>query len=331
MNINVRKSMPTAGAVHIDKPLTQISVAYMQDEQDFIADKVFPKIPVDHQTDKYWIFSKEYFFRSQAKLRAPGTPAAQGGIGLTTGTYSCDVYAFAEVIPDQVRSNADESLDLDMAMTLNISRQLLLIKEQKFSEVAFTKANWATSVVGNATAATGKFVFWSDYTNSDPAADIRQLRMTVKKKTGIAPNTLVLPEATFETVRLHPKIRDIYKYTTNQVVTEDMLAKVFGVDNLYISKAVVTSSEEGLDDPTKYDWINKNSALLCFTTKSPAKMTPTAAYQFCWKHVGGGTGDTVIKTFRDDYRESDRIEGQNSFKFEVICSDLGVVLENLTA
>ena len=38
--------MPTRQQIHIDRPLTNISVAYMQDAKNFIADKVFPTIPV---------------------------------------------------------------------------------------------------------------------------------------------------------------------------------------------------------------------------------------------------------------------------------------------
>lgn len=51
----IRKSQPTASDVHIDKPLTNISVAYIQNTNEFIADKVFPTVPVDKQTDKYFV------------------------------------------------------------------------------------------------------------------------------------------------------------------------------------------------------------------------------------------------------------------------------------
>ena len=37
----------TSGAVHIDAPLTNLTVAFVQDATGFIADKVFPRVPVD--------------------------------------------------------------------------------------------------------------------------------------------------------------------------------------------------------------------------------------------------------------------------------------------
>jgi hypothetical protein len=37
---------PSIGDVHVNVPLTNISVAYIQDEGAFVADRVFANIPV---------------------------------------------------------------------------------------------------------------------------------------------------------------------------------------------------------------------------------------------------------------------------------------------
>ena len=50
----IRKAQPNASDVHIDSPLTNISIAYMQDQKEYIADKIFPVVPVDKQGDKYF-------------------------------------------------------------------------------------------------------------------------------------------------------------------------------------------------------------------------------------------------------------------------------------
>ena len=46
---------PTRGDVHVNKPLTNISIAYMQMAENFIADKVFPNISVAKQSDRYFV------------------------------------------------------------------------------------------------------------------------------------------------------------------------------------------------------------------------------------------------------------------------------------
>ena len=41
---------PTQSDLHVNVPLTNVSVAYMQDKAHFIADKVFPRVPVQKQS-----------------------------------------------------------------------------------------------------------------------------------------------------------------------------------------------------------------------------------------------------------------------------------------
>lgn len=64
---------PTYGDVHVQAALTAISVAYLQSEDNYIADKVFPVVPVVHQADKYFVYSKDDYFRDEAQLRADAT------------------------------------------------------------------------------------------------------------------------------------------------------------------------------------------------------------------------------------------------------------------
>ena len=47
-------AQPNVNNVHIDAILTNISVAYMQKSENFIADKVFPVVTVDKKSDKYF-------------------------------------------------------------------------------------------------------------------------------------------------------------------------------------------------------------------------------------------------------------------------------------
>ena len=70
--------MPKMQNIHIDRALTNMSVAYMQDADVFIAGKVFPIIPVQKQSDLYFIYEKEDFFRDEAAERAAGTESAGG-------------------------------------------------------------------------------------------------------------------------------------------------------------------------------------------------------------------------------------------------------------
>ena len=98
---------PTQSDLHVNVPLTNVSVAYMQDKATFIADKVFPRVPVQKQSDLYWKYSKSDWRRTDAQKRAPGTETAGVGWKVDTGQYFAEVWAVHKDIDDQVRANAD--------------------------------------------------------------------------------------------------------------------------------------------------------------------------------------------------------------------------------
>ncbi|KKM62911.1 hypothetical protein LCGC14_1516840, partial [marine sediment metagenome] len=55
---------PTARQSHIDRALTNVSVAYSN--ADYIGPQVFPTVPVQKQSDKFFVFTKGNWFRDDA-------------------------------------------------------------------------------------------------------------------------------------------------------------------------------------------------------------------------------------------------------------------------
>ena len=321
----IAKSQPTAASVHVNAPLTNISVAYIQSQADFVADKVFPVVPVDKQSDIYWVYNKNDWFRDEAGQRAPGTESAGGGYSLdSTNTYYCKVYAFHKDVADQVRANADAALDVDRDATMFVTQRLLIRREKQWHDNYFAKSKWGKDYdgVANGEVAGTSFRQWSDFANSDPVNDIKVGRLYIKSITGFRPNTLVLNEEVFETLKLHPDIIDRYKYTNSSVITADMLARLFEVDRLLISGGVYATNNEGATGA--YSFVASKGALLCYVAPNPGLLTPSAGYTFAWKGLSGMGYSIAVKNFRMEHLESDRIEGQMAFDQKVIASDLGV-------
>src|SRR3990172_3453508 len=101
-------SKPTYAQSHIDVALTNISVAYAPG--GFVADQLFPFVSVNKISNKYFIYTKADWLRREAQPRAPGTRAARGDYGLSTGTYTCIERAIAKGVPDEIVDNADMPL-----------------------------------------------------------------------------------------------------------------------------------------------------------------------------------------------------------------------------
>ena len=131
--IYIQKDRPTLRDVHVDRPLTNVSIAFSNDR--YIADQVFPVIPVQNKSDVYFVFDEDSFYRRRAKPRAPGTRSQRMDYTLTTASYNCLSYALAKQIPDEVRNNSDQPLRPDVTATKFVTDALLLDRERRVAEL----------------------------------------------------------------------------------------------------------------------------------------------------------------------------------------------------
>ena len=322
---------PNINSVHVDAILTNISVAYLQNQDNFIADKVFPVIPVDKKSDKFFTYTKNDWFRDEAHRRAGGTESAGGGYGLSTGSYSADVFAFHKDVDDQTLYNADAPLNPLREATEFVTRRLMLRKEIQWNSDFFATGIWANDYDGVAgTPTTNEVKQWSDYAASDPIDDIEDAKAGILSATGMEANTLVLGYDVFRALKNHPDIVDRIKYTSSQTVTADMLAAMFDVPRVIISKAVKATNNEGATGA--YAFTSGKKALLCHVAPTPGLLTPSAGYSFSWTGVSGGLGATVgTSQFRMESLKADRIEAEMAFDNKVIADDLGWFWDSVVA
>ncbi len=96
---------PAPGDVHVNRPLTNIAIAYMQDQAGYVADRVFPNIPVTHQSDAYFTFNRGDWNRDDVKERAPGTESAGTNFEIGEDSYFAKVKALHYDIADQMLAN----------------------------------------------------------------------------------------------------------------------------------------------------------------------------------------------------------------------------------
>jgi hypothetical protein len=168
----IRKAQPTLSQVHVAAPLTNIAVAYMQDDDNYIADKVFPIVPVEFQSDLYYKWSKDDFFRDEAQQRADGQESAGSGLNLTTDSYAAAVWALHKDIGDQMRRNADPAVDIEVAVTRALMQKLLIRRDRIFASKYLATGIWGTDITGSATPTGAQVYQWSDGANSDPFTDV---------------------------------------------------------------------------------------------------------------------------------------------------------------
>lgn len=322
---------PTVSDLHVNQPLTNVSISWKQDNSQFIADKVFPRVPVSKQSDLYAKFTKMDWRKTEAAKRAPGTESKGTGWTFSYDKYFCEVYAVHSDVDDQSKANADSLFQLDRTAAEMVTNQLLLKRELDWSNQFFKDGVWGVDL----DADNDDFVKWSD-AGSDPIKDMERWKLDFIKRTGKVPNVAVFGGEVSAALRQHPDFIDRIKYTQKGVVTDDLVASLLGVPKVYTNFATVATgadyNDAVLNDTNAtFDWIvNSKAMLLAHTTSSPAPKTPTAGYTFTWKgYLGGNSQGLRIKKFRMENIASDRVEGEMTYDMKVVCPELGIFAQNV--
>lgn len=329
-------SQPTAGAVHVNRPLTNISIAYSQEATDFVADRVFQNIPVEKQSDVYYTFPREYFFRDDFGVRAPGTESSGGGYEADgTASYLCVTSAFHHDIPDEIRRNSD--YDQDRLATMLVMQKAMIRREVAWATKFFTTSVWAQDVTGVAgVPGANQVKQWNDAA-STPINDIAAWRTDMKQNTGVFGNVLTMGQQVWDVLKTNPQIMDRIKYTGGPsdpaMITKEMVAALFEVDELLVMSATKVTSKEAAATGT-YAFIGGKSALLTYRPPSPGIFVPAAGYTFSWTNFldAMGTDMGVLMTkYRMQPIWSDRVEGHMSFDQKLVANALGRFFTTLIA
>jgi len=327
---------PTPGDVHVNQPLTNISIAFLQNASNFVATRVFPNIPVAKQSDRYYTYERGDFNRDEMQLRAPGTESSGGGYRLdNTPTYFANRYSFHKDIPDEVRSNADAVLNPDREATQYVTHKALIKREKLFVSSFFAQSVWANDYEGVSGApSSGQVKQWNDAA-STPIEDIRGAKRAIAQSTGYEPNKLVVGRAVYDALLDHPDIIDRIKYGQAGVGSpamagSDTLARLFNVDEVLVMNAVENTAKEG--QSASHSFIGGKAALLVHAATSPGLMTPTAGYTFSWTGLlGSGADGNRIKSFRMEQIGCDRVEIDMSFDQKLVSADLGAFWRTVAA
>lgn len=323
--------LPTPSDVHVNTPLTNMSIAYLQDQNAFVADKVFPIISVAKQGDRYFEFDRGDFNRNEAAVRAPATESVGGGYKLkNSSTYFADVYAYHHDIDDQTLANADSVLNLDRAAMELVMHKLLIKRESVWATNYFASSKWTNDYTGvSSGSGTNTFVQW-DQAASTPIEDVRNAKTTVAQSTGFDPNKLTLGRQVYDALVDHADVVDRIKYGQTAgspaMASANTLAQLFEVEQVLVAKAIQNSGNESntFEGNNSHAFIAGKHAMLTYSPPSPGTMVPSAGYIFAWTGLmGAGAAGQRIKRFPMMELESTRVEGQMAFDCKLIAADLG--------
>ncbi len=312
--------MTGLNVVHVDQALTQISVAYRNPA--FVAEELFPVVPVQKQNDLFFRFSKQHFKVENDSYR-PGTHATRLEVDLDNrGSYRCDGHALELPIPDELRENADPGAQLEVEFTEKLTQAILLAEENN------TQGKISTTNIPQNTTLSGTSQ-WSDYVNSDPVPTVESAKETIQQATGALPNRLFLPRPVFRTLRNHPRIIDRVKYTgtgARRQLTPEDLADVFDVEKVVVPAALKQTVNRGQADSLTYIW--GKIALLYYTPDKPSLRTPAFGYAFLWVGLGAAY---QVKRWREEGEDSEIIKVKKYYDLKIVEPNVAYLWQNAIA
>jgi hypothetical protein len=305
--------MPLPSQLHRDKALENISVAYMPNE--FIADRLVPKIPVMHESDVYYVFDQNIMSLPET-LRADGSEAREASYDLSTSSYKLAEHALKDIVTDRMRQNADKAIKPDIDATEVLTKRILIRKEVECANIAFDKSNFSNNASLAAAAA------WSsNTTTTNPITSIDSATSKIIASSGYTPNKLVIDDPTFRACKNHVSVIDRVKYTTADSITENMLAKLFNVQEILVGRALRDTAQEGLTNSMNFVW--SSCAFLAYMESSPGLRKASAMYQFLG--MGAGSPFTVTK-WREESRKGDMVEVSSLFQYKAIATQCAYLI-----
>lgn len=324
--------MLTPSQVHIDVPLSNLTLAYVQSQTAFIADKIFPVVGVDKQSNKYYIYDRANMNRNgDVKKLAPRTEVERIGMTISNDSYFADVYGLGMDFDEQTIANEDTVLAIRSAGAETLVNRILIHREEAFASTFFSAGVWSSQTTPSN--------LWSDYTNSTPIVDVTNARRVMQLKSGgFKPNTMVVGKEVRDILINHPdilaRLNGGATVTNTALITDAKLAEIFEVENFYVMEAVKNTGAEGLAESNAF--IGGKHALLVYTPRSAGLMTPAAGVTFAWNSIPGANNlGVTVESFSDDalkrVQVAEHIQVKMAYDMKVVGADLGYFFNSVIA
>jgi hypothetical protein len=308
---------PTITDIHHDAIMTNLSIAYRNSQDSFIADQIMPQVPVSSPSDKYFIYDVGPMFTDTVKIRAPGARFPRGGWTLSTSSYNCDQYGEEIPIADEVGAAADAPLQPEQDAQQYLDDKLYIRKERMVATEFMANSIW-TSLDASAT----------DWTSSSgvPITVVQRANQAVRTLSGVGVNAAAMGEIVYDALTLNAQITGKVQYV-QRALPQDIkavMAQAMGLVSLYVSRATYNTATDGAT--ATMSRIIDDDCLLYYRAPVGGAKVATAGALFNWA-PGGGL--SAMERYRDETVRSDIARAFMSIDYKVIGADLGYWLADI--
>lgn len=303
--------MPNRSQLRIDNLLSNVSVKYRSTQ--YIAEEVFPVVPVLKQTDKYRVYSRD--FRIPETVRATKGRAREHSFDVSYNSYALEWHSLKDSVTDREAENFDLA-DLRADTTEELTDTIMRRMEKSVADL-ITTTNWSLNVSLAAANA-----FNANTTVSNPIPIFDTAATTIIGNSGMMPNQAVIPRESFIAIKNHVSVLDRIKYTS-AMITKEMISGLFDLEKVHVPVTQYDQAAKGATNSITSIWASDK----CFVYWRPERSgikTPSAGYIF-------KKNRNIVKRWRDEEIEGDWIEVNVEYDPKVVASLTGYLINDTLA
>ena len=328
--------MPAFTNEHVDVNLTNISVAYTNDE--YVAGRVFGVVPVPKISDKYFIYNKRAFLSSSGtdpqgkpnSIRRPGTRAATITYDLSSNSFYAEQLARNYMLTDAEIQIADTPLMPMADATEVVTDTILIDNELAVAAIAMKRSYYPTAnkiqLVTGTTSWAVNTLSGGNYTSFPITSDIPNSKSAVVLGMQKAPTHFLCNYTTSQVLQANWQYKEYIKYTSRDGLTAGGLVPVLlGLQTIETMAQYTTSA----DNPTvtwagSYIWVDdqgENAALVYYG--KPATGLKQAAFGATFEAPDASlhTRGFVVKVWREEWLDAEFIEARTTRAWQFIATD----------
>lgn len=314
--------MPELSQVHIDRALTNVSIAYRNEA--YIADQIAVPLPVEKRSDRYFIYDRETFLRASQvaangrpnTVRRPTAEAIEIDFTLSNSPFFCEENALSTLVPYENEQMADAPLAPRVDATEMLTDRLMLDHEIYVATKACASASYPSAHrVTLTTGGTG--TSWASYTsaNSLPFSNLSTAKNQVRSAIMRVPNTLMVNYRVGEILSNHPTYLDRYKYTSAETATKSGLNPVIRGLQVIEGSALKATNNEGATFASGDVWVDSGAnacALVYYRGDNPGPRSMHFMRTFEAPDAATGARGFVTTSYELPIRKSTKIQVQRT-------------------
>lgn len=257
-----------AGQVRVVDPILTNHVRGYRNAA-FVGSLLFPSVEVTVSAGRVIEFGKEDFMLYNAR-RAPGGATKRIEFGYVGKPYALVRDSLESKVPREFARDAAAvpGVDLGMRAGTKCMNSLTLAVEFEQAALATSAANYADA---NKVSLSGTDQ-WT-HADSKPTDVIEEGRQTIRNSCGIYPNVMILGPVSYAALKNNAYITN--RFRNVDIITAEMLAKLFELDQVVEGKAV-TADQNGV-----FSDVWGNYAVLGYAPKSPSGVEePSYGYTY---------------------------------------------------